>query len=50
MTVAGLVGAQNQGRQLLTAGAIISMIVPVLVFISLQRFFVRGLTAGSVKG
>jgi alpha-glucoside transport system permease protein len=50
VTVAGLVGAQNQGWQLLTAGAIISMIVPVLVFISLQRFFVRGLTAGSVKG
>jgi alpha-glucoside transport system permease protein len=26
------------------------MVVPVLVFISLQRYFVRGLTAGSVKG
>jgi alpha-glucoside transport system permease protein len=50
ITVAGLVGSQNQGWQLLTAGAIISMMVPVLVFISLQRFFVRGLTAGSVKG
>jgi alpha-glucoside transport system permease protein len=50
ITVAGLVGQQNQGWQLLTAGAIISMIVPVAVFISLQRYFVRGLTAGSVKG
>jgi len=50
VTVAGLVGQQNQGWQLLTAGAIISMLVPVAVFISLQRFFVRGLTAGSVKG
>ena len=50
VTVAGLVGSQNQGWQLLTAGAIISMLVPVLVFISMQRFFVRGLTAGSVKG
>jgi alpha-glucoside transport system permease protein len=50
VTVAGLVGSQQQGWQILTAGAIISMIVPVLVFISLQRFFVRGLTAGSVKG
>jgi alpha-glucoside transport system permease protein len=48
--VAGLVGQQNQGWQLLTAGAIISMVVPVGVFIALQRFFVRGLTAGSVKG
>jgi alpha-glucoside transport system permease protein len=50
VTVAGLVGQQQQGWQLLTAGAIISMIVPVAVFISLQRYFVRGLTAGSVKG
>ena len=50
VAVAGLVGQQNQGWQLLTAGAILSMIVPVLVFVSLQRYFVRGLTAGSVKG
>jgi alpha-glucoside transport system permease protein len=50
VTVAGLVGQQNQGWQLLTAGAILSMVVPVAVFISLQRYFVRGLTAGSVKG
>ncbi len=50
VNVAALVGAQQQGWQLLTAGAIISMVVPVLVFISLQRYFVRGLTAGSVKG
>lgn len=50
VTVAGLVGQQNQGWQLLTAGAILSMVIPVAVFISLQRYFVRGLTAGSVKG
>jgi alpha-glucoside transport system permease protein len=50
VTVAGLVGQQQQGWQLLTAGAIISMVVPVAVFIALQRYFVRGLTAGSVKG
>jgi alpha-glucoside transport system permease protein len=50
VNVAGLVGQQQQGWQLLTAGAIISMVVPVLVFLSLQRYFVRGLTAGSVKG
>ena len=48
--VAGLVGAQQQGWQLLTAGAFLSMIVPLLVFLSLQRYFVRGLTAGAVKG
>jgi alpha-glucoside transport system permease protein len=50
IAVAGLVGQQQQGWQLLTAGAIIAMLVPVLVFLSLQRYFVRGLTAGSVKG
>jgi alpha-glucoside transport system permease protein len=48
--VASLVGAQQQGWQLLTAGAFLSMVVPLLVFLSLQRYFVRGLTAGSVKG
>jgi len=50
VTVQGLVSQQNQGWQLLTAGAILSMLVPVAVFVSLQRYFVRGLTAGSVKG
>ena len=50
VNVAGLVGSQGQGWQLLTAGAFLSMAVPLLVFIALQRYFVRGLTAGSVKG
>ena len=50
VSVAGLVGSQNQGWQLLTAGAFVSMIIPLLVFVSLQRYFIRGLTAGSVKG
>ena len=48
--VAGLVGAQQQGWQLVTAGAFLSMVIPLIVFISLQRYFVLGLTAGSVKG
>jgi alpha-glucoside transport system permease protein len=34
----------------LTAAAFISMIVPVFVFFTLQRYFVKGLLAGSVKG
>ncbi|MGD9957770.1 carbohydrate ABC transporter permease [Nocardioides sp.] len=46
----GLLGTQGQGRELLTAGAFISMIVPMIVFFTLQRFFVRGLTSGAVKG
>jgi alpha-glucoside transport system permease protein len=45
-----IVGSRGQDWQLLTAGAFVSMIVPVAVFLGLQRFFVRGLLAGSVKG
>jgi len=45
-----LLGQQGQGWQLLTAGGLVTMIVPIIVFLSLQRYFVRGLTAGSVKG
>ncbi len=48
--VQGLLGTQGQGQELLTAAAFISFIVPMLVFFSMQRFFVRGLTAGAVKG
>ncbi|GAA3196337.1 hypothetical protein GCM10010468_06900 [Actinocorallia longicatena] len=36
--------------QRLTAGAFVSIIIPVIVFLSMQRHFVRGLPAGSVKG
>ncbi len=50
VNLAGLLGTQGQGWQLLTAGAFITMVVPLIVFLSLQRYFVRGLTAGSVKG
>jgi alpha-glucoside transport system permease protein len=46
----GLLGSQGQGQELLTAGAFISMAVPMIVFFTLQRYFVRGLTAGAVKG
>ncbi len=45
-----LVGSRGQDWHVLTAGAFITMILPLIVFFSLQRFFVRGLTAGSVKG
>jgi alpha-glucoside transport system permease protein len=34
----------------MTAAAFISIIIPVIVFFSFQRFFVRGLLAGAVKG
>jgi alpha-glucoside transport system permease protein len=45
-----ITGSRGQDWQLLTAGAFVSMIVPVAVFLSLQRYFIRGLLAGSVKG
>jgi len=48
--IAELAGTRGQTWHLLSAGAFISMIVPVLVFVSLQRYFVRGMMAGSVKG
>ncbi|MGY6499591.1 MAG: carbohydrate ABC transporter permease [Acidimicrobiales bacterium] len=52
MTVrlADLVGSRGEDQHLLTAGAFVTMIVPLIVFFSLQRYFVRGLLAGSVKG
>jgi len=48
--LAGLVGEKGQDWHLLTSGAFLSMILPLSVFFLLQRFFVRGLMAGSVKG
>ncbi len=45
-----LIGDRGQDWHLLTAGAFIAMFVPLIVFFTLQRYFVRGLTAGSVKG
>ena len=48
--LAALIGERGQDWHVLTSGAFITMFIPLLVFFSLQRFFVRGLTAGSVKG
>lgn len=48
--LADLTGTFGNDWQLLTAGAFFTMILPLIVFISLQRYFVRGLLAGSVKG
>ncbi|MCX6030717.1 MAG: carbohydrate ABC transporter permease [Chloroflexi bacterium] len=50
MRIAEMVGSRGNDWHLLTAGAFISMILPLVVFFGLQRFFVRGLLAGSVKG
>ncbi|MBF4163569.1 carbohydrate ABC transporter permease [Nocardioides acrostichi] len=45
-----LVGERGQDWQLLASGAFVSLALPLVVFLALQRYFVRGLLAGSVKG
>ena len=48
--IADLSGTRGADWHLLSAAAFISMIVPVIIFVGLQRYFVRGLLAGSVTG
>jgi alpha-glucoside transport system permease protein len=50
VNLAELIGQRGQDWHLLTAGAFVTMVVPLTVFFMLQRYFVRGMTAGSVKG
>ena len=50
VALANLSGTQGTAWHLLSAGAFISMVIPVAVFLALQRFFVRGLLAGGLKG
>lgn len=48
--LAEITGTRGNDWYLLTAGAFVSIIVPLIVFFALQRYFVRGLLAGSTKG
>ena len=50
VAIAGLVTSQGAGTEFLGAAAFLSMALPLLVFFGLQRFFVRGIVGGSVKG
>ena len=50
LALRNLNGSRGESWHLLTAGAFITMALPILVFLTLQRYFVRGLLAGSVKG
>ncbi|HJS26031.1 MAG TPA: carbohydrate ABC transporter permease [Actinomycetota bacterium] len=45
-----LVGSRGENWHLLTSAAFISMALPLIVFFAMQKYFVRGLTAGAVKG
>ena len=48
--VSNLVSSLGDGWQLLGAAAFLSMALPLIVFLGLQRYFVRGITGGAVKG
>ncbi|MFI5360121.1 MAG: carbohydrate ABC transporter permease [Halanaerobiaceae bacterium] len=50
MRLTSLVGSHGQDWHLLTSAAFISMLMPLVIFFSLQRYFVKGILAGSVKG
>jgi alpha-glucoside transport system permease protein len=50
LTINNLVSSFGTQWQLLTAAAFISMILPLIVFFALQRYFVEGITAGALKG
>lgn len=50
VAISNLVGQYGDGWQLLTAAAFVSMSLPLILFFSMQRYFVQGILAGSVKG
>tara|TARA_Y100000590_G_scaffold419529_1_gene521338 strand:- start:489 stop:1628 length:1140 start_codon:yes stop_codon:yes gene_type:complete len=45
-----LLGSRGENWEILTTGAFVSMTIPLIIFFSLQKYFIRGLVAGSVKG
>ena len=50
VTINNLVSSFGTQWQLLTAAAFISMVLPLVIFLALQRYFVEGITAGAIKG
>jgi alpha-glucoside transport system permease protein len=50
VTISSLVSSFGSNWQLLTAAAFVSMVLPLIVFFALQRYFVEGILAGAVKG
>ena len=50
VTITNLVSSFGTQWQLLTSAAFISMILPLVIFFALQRYFVQGILAGAVKG
>ncbi|MDQ3114603.1 MAG: carbohydrate ABC transporter permease [Actinomycetota bacterium] len=50
VAVSGLVASRGNGWEILTSAAMLSMIVPMVVFVAMQKHFVRGMLAGVSKG
>jgi alpha-glucoside transport system permease protein len=50
VTIGNLVNSYGAGWEYLTAAAFVSMVLPLAVFLALQRYFVRGILAGAIKG
>jgi alpha-glucoside transport system permease protein len=50
VAITNLVASHGEGWQLLTSAAVVSMVLPLIVFFTMQRYFVGGILAGSVKG
>ena len=50
VNIANLVNSVGGGTEFLGAAAFLSMVLPLVVFFSLQRYFVRGIVGGAVKG
>jgi len=49
VTVSNLVGSRGEGWEVLTAAAFVHMAIPLTIFFALQRYFIRGLLAGTTK-
>jgi alpha-glucoside transport system permease protein len=50
VTISNMLTSYGQNWEKLTSASFISMLLPLIIFLSLQQFFVRGITAGSIKG
>ncbi len=50
VNIAGLVAATGQGEAQLMAATVVAILIPLIVIISMQRYFVRGVLGGAVKG
>ena len=50
VNIAGLVTATGQGQAQLMAATVVAILIPLIVIITMQRYFVRGILGGAIKG